>query len=93
MKNTLDGTKKKDKKKAMVFRIASWVMATYVACGQQLLKDLSGDECLSVIAADLRYESLSAVMVLRRRDTEEEQTTSSQKYTHFLIKMHCFLLV
>lgn len=59
-----------------IFRIASWVMATCAACGQQLLKDLSGDECLSVIVADLQYESLSALMVLRRRDTEEEQNTS-----------------
>lgn len=81
-----------------IFRIASWVMATCAACGQQLLKDLSGDERLSVIVAGFQYESLSALVVLRRRDTEEEHT-SFQKYTsflkalHYLIKLHCFLLV
>lgn len=65
---------------ARVFRTASWVMATYAACGQQLLEDLSGDECLSVIVADLRHESLSSLMALRRRDTEKEQITSPQEY-------------
>ncbi len=70
---------------ARAFRMDSWVMATYAACGQQLLKDLSG---LSVIAADLWYESLSDLMVLRRRDTEEEWITGSQKYTGSLWKHH-----
>ncbi len=70
---------------ARVFRMDSWVMATYAACGQQLLKDLSG---LSVTAADLWYESLSDLMVQRRRDTEEEWITGSQKYTGSLWKHH-----